>query len=118
VNLKHIIKTYEERNNCVAELEKKLKYQQIKFDKNMNDIQSNYKDKLKNRKIIKLEENKMDNNNNNSNNTSYIESKLGKEVKKDINFGMKLASHRNASVLVKSKSVIQKIKIAKMSSIS
>lgn len=46
-NLKLLIKSYEERNNIISELEKKLHLQQMKYEKELRDLGLSYKDKIK-----------------------------------------------------------------------
>ena len=58
MNLKFLVKSYEERNLTITELEKKIRSQQTKFESEIKDIKSVYKEKIMHlkRKIKKIEE--------------------------------------------------------------
>lgn len=57
-NYKQILKSYEDQNLKISELEKKLRNQNIKNEKEIKSLESSYEDKIKslNKKIISLEE--------------------------------------------------------------
>ena len=46
-NLKLLIKSYEDRNNIIIELEKKLRFQQARYEKEVKDLESAHKEKIK-----------------------------------------------------------------------
>jgi hypothetical protein len=46
-NLKQVVKSYEDQNLKLAEMEKKLKNQNIKFDKQIKQIEDKYKERIK-----------------------------------------------------------------------
>lgn len=44
MNLKQIIKSYEERNISITELERKIREKQAKHEKELKDLEAKYKD--------------------------------------------------------------------------
>lgn len=44
INLKHIIKSYEERNISITELERKIREKQAKHEKELKDLEARYKE--------------------------------------------------------------------------
>lgn len=56
-NLKLLIKSYEDRNNIIIELEKKLRSQQARYEKEVKDLESAYKEKIKSYLRINLNKN-------------------------------------------------------------
>jgi len=71
LNYKQILKSYEDQNLKISELEKKLRYQNIKNEKEIKTLESNYEQKINafNKKVFSLEEKLK--NNVNSNYKSY-----------------------------------------------
>ena len=45
--MKLLIKSYEDRNNIIIELEKKLRMQQARYEKEVKDLETAYKEKIK-----------------------------------------------------------------------
>lgn len=56
-NLKLLIKSYEERNNIIIDLEKKLRLQQARYEKEVKDLESAHKEKIKSYLRINLNKN-------------------------------------------------------------
>ena len=50
-NLKQLIKSYEERNFSIIELEKKIREKQSKHEKELKDLDSKFKDVINNYEI-------------------------------------------------------------------
>jgi len=76
--LKHLVKTYEEHNLKIPELEKKLRSQKTKYEKEIKTIESFYKDKIKaySQKLnLNETENKIKSNHNTINNNSQYKTK-------------------------------------------
>jgi hypothetical protein len=57
-NLKYLVKSYEERNLNITDLEKKLRLQQSKHEKEIKEIEGKYKERLREmtKKIMRYEE--------------------------------------------------------------
>ena len=81
-NLKPSIKSDEEWNNIINHLEKKLRTQQAKFDKDIKDLEVSYKEKIKNYLCININNKKSEKDENLSRNM-YISSKMDKDDKLD-----------------------------------
>jgi hypothetical protein len=76
--LKHLVKTYEEHNLKIPELEKKLRSQKTKYEKEIKTIESFYKDKIKaysHKLNLNETENKIKSNHNTINNNSQYKTK-------------------------------------------
>jgi len=76
--LKHLVKTYEEHNLKIPELEKKLRSQKTKYEKEIKTIESFYKDKIKaysHKLNLNETENKIKSNHNTINNHSQYKTK-------------------------------------------
>jgi len=56
-NLKLLIKSYEDRNNIIIDLEKKLRLQQARYEKDVKDLENAYKEKIKSYLRINLNKN-------------------------------------------------------------
>ena len=56
-NLKLLIKSYEERNNIIIDLEKMLRLQQARYEKEVKDLESAHKEKIKSYLRINLNKN-------------------------------------------------------------
>jgi hypothetical protein len=78
-NLKLLLKSYEDQNLKLAELEKKLKTQNLKHDSEMKLLQDNYKMKIKHltKKLFYYET--IAKNNNNGKNNNFDNSHIHKK---------------------------------------
>ena len=56
-NLKLLIKSYEDRNNIIIDLEKKLRLQQARYEKDVKELENAYKEKIKSYLRINLNKN-------------------------------------------------------------
>lgn len=56
-NLKLLIKSYEDRNNIIIELEKKLRMQQARYEKEVKDLENAHKEKIKSYLRININKN-------------------------------------------------------------
>jgi|LauGreDrversion4_2_1035121.scaffolds.fasta_scaffold303064_1 hypothetical protein len=56
-NLKLLIKSYEDRNNIIIDLEKKLRLQQARYEKDVKELEIAYKEKIKSYLRINLNKN-------------------------------------------------------------
>jgi DUF438 domain-containing protein len=76
--LQHLVKTYEEHNLKIPELEKKLRSQKAKYEKEIKTIETFYKEKLKaysHKLNLNETENKMISNHSTINNQSHYKTK-------------------------------------------
>jgi hypothetical protein len=83
-NLKLLIKSYEDRNNIIIELEKKLRSQQARYEKEVKDLESAYKEKIKSYLRINLNKNSA----NSKKNLVHEE-----ELSRNLNIASKLDNH-------------------------